>query len=109
MQVATVSLLALACVHGLREQSRPAVLRVRGGAAASLEAVEARAAEARVKLSSWWDAKPSGATRGSDPDFKTALGLMKARGLANVEKAVALLRAVHERDGSLEARVSFYL
>eukprot|EP00967_Tisochrysis_lutea_P116634 scaffold187978_cov33-Tisochrysis_lutea.AAC.2 len=57
------------------------------------------------RLSSWWaSAKPS-SSRSSvaqDPEFKKALGLMKSRGLANVEKAVTLLRQVHHRDDSVQ-------
>jgi len=82
------------------------VLSLRGGAAAAN--LDEKAAEARQKLSSWWaSAKPS-SSRSSvaqDPEFKKALGLMKSRGLANVEKAVTLLRQVHHRDDSVQVKL----
>jgi hypothetical protein len=60
------------------------------------------------RLSSWWaSSKPAASLSGTsqDAEFQKALGLMKARGLSNVEKAVSLLRQVHQRDDSVQVRL----
>jgi len=84
--------------HTAREEDLP-VLRIRGGADG--------AAETKEKITSWWKQKQNnfGTFNGmapgqgkTDPDRVQASGLMKRRGLANVEKACNLLRGALKRD-----------
>lgn len=64
------------------------------------------AAPSPPRLSSWLAKPRAGGPGGAsqDAEFQKALGLMKARGLSNVEKAVGLLRQVHQRDDSVQVR-----
>lgn len=57
---------------------------------------------ARDKLTSWWSSQQSGFNKAKkaavDPDSIKAAELLKKRGLANANKAAALLRAALKRD-----------
>jgi len=69
---------------------------MRGGSGAE---GDGQLAEARAKLSQWWNTKKeSVAPAKADPDLVKAQGLLKKRGIDACEKAVNLLRAAHRRD-----------
>ena len=94
-------LLALSCVASVplgglfcRPEGTPprlAVLGLRGGA---------EGGDARDKLSSWWSSQRSKLEpkKAADPDRVKANALLKKRGVANANKAAALLRSSLKRD-----------